>query len=61
MPSQRGLRGLLDRKARRARQERAAGACSSFWLAFHPDLADPKSTDPIARETESGGGEVRRR
>ena len=24
---------------------------SSLWLAFHPDLADPKSSDPIARES----------
>lgn len=29
----------------------SAGACSSLWLAFHPDLADPKSDDPIARES----------
>ena len=29
----------------------SAGACSSLWLAFHPDLADPKSGDPIARES----------
>lgn len=29
----------------------SAGACSSLWLAFHPDLADPKSNDPIARES----------
>jgi len=29
----------------------SAGACSSLWLAFHPDLADPKSSDPIARES----------
>jgi acetyl esterase/lipase len=29
----------------------SAGACSSLWLAFHPDLADPKSPDPIARES----------
>ena len=29
----------------------SAGACSSLWLAFHNDLADPKSTDPIARES----------
>lgn len=26
-------------------------ACSSLWLAFHDDLADPKSDDPIARES----------
>lgn len=29
----------------------SAGACSSLWLALHDDLADPKSTDPIARES----------
>ncbi len=29
----------------------SAGACSSLWLAFHDDLADPRSTDPIARES----------
>jgi hypothetical protein len=29
----------------------SAGACSSLWLDFHPDLADPKSEDPIARES----------
>jgi acetyl esterase/lipase len=29
----------------------SAGACSSLWLAFHEDLADPKSNDPIARES----------
>lgn len=29
----------------------SAGACSSLWLAFHPDLADPKSDDPISRES----------
>lgn len=29
----------------------SAGACTSLWLAFHPDLADPKSSDPIARES----------
>jgi acetyl esterase/lipase len=29
----------------------SAGACSSLWLAFHPDLADPKSADPVARES----------
>src|SRR4029079_7055858 len=28
----------------------SAGACSSLWLAFHDDLADPKSSDPIARD-----------
>ncbi|MDA8563494.1 alpha/beta hydrolase [Mariniblastus sp.] len=29
----------------------SAGACSSLWLAFHDDLADPTSDDPIARES----------
>lgn len=29
----------------------SAGACSSLWLAFHDDLADPDSDDPIARES----------
>jgi len=29
----------------------SAGGSSSLWLAFHDDLADPKSTDPIARES----------
>ena len=29
----------------------SAGACSSLYLAFHDDLADPKSSDPVARES----------
>ncbi|QEF98371.1 acetyl esterase [Stieleria maiorica] len=29
----------------------SAGACSSLWLAFHPDMADPTSDDPIARQS----------
>lgn len=29
----------------------SAGACSSLWLAFHDDLADPQNPDPIARES----------
>jgi acetyl esterase/lipase len=29
----------------------SAGACSSLWLAFHADLADPGSADPIARQS----------
>ena len=29
----------------------SAGGASSLWLAFHDDLADPKSDDPIARES----------
>ncbi|MEI8195943.1 MAG: alpha/beta hydrolase [Phycisphaerae bacterium] len=27
----------------------SAGACSALWLTFHRDLADPKSSDPVAR------------
>jgi acetyl esterase/lipase len=29
----------------------SAGACTSLWLAFHDDLADPQSADPISRES----------
>ena len=29
----------------------SAGACSSLWLAFSPDLADPRSGDAVARES----------
>jgi acetyl esterase/lipase len=29
----------------------SAGACSSLWLAFHDDLADPASEDRVARES----------
>ena len=29
----------------------SAGACTSLWLAFHDDLADPSSSDPVARES----------
>ena len=29
----------------------SAGACSSLWLAFHPDMADANASDPIARES----------
>ncbi|MFL3659041.1 MAG: family 16 glycoside hydrolase [Opitutales bacterium] len=29
----------------------SAGACSSLWLAFHDDLANPDSEDPVARES----------
>jgi acetyl esterase/lipase len=38
-------------KERIAASGGSAGACSSLWLAYHPDLADPKSSDPIARES----------
>jgi acetyl esterase/lipase len=29
----------------------SAGACSSLWLAFHEDMGDAYSSDPIARES----------
>lgn len=29
----------------------SAGACTSLWLAYHDDLAEPKSNDPVARES----------
>ncbi len=29
----------------------SAGAGISLWLAFHDDLADPKSDDPVARQS----------
>lgn len=29
----------------------SAGGCSSLWLAYHDDLADPESADPVARES----------
>ena len=29
----------------------SAGAGISLWLAFHEDLADPNSDDPIARQS----------
>ena len=29
----------------------SAGACTSMWILCHDDLADPKSADPVARES----------
>jgi acetyl esterase/lipase len=29
----------------------SAGGCSSLWLAFHDDMADPRSTDPVSRQS----------
>ncbi len=40
----------LDKK-RVAAYGGSAGAGSSLWLAFHDDLADAKSSDPILRES----------
>ncbi len=38
-------------KARIASYGGSAGAGTSLWLAFHDDLADPKSRDPVLRES----------
>jgi len=29
----------------------SAGACTSLWLAMHDDMAEPESTDPVARQS----------
>ena len=29
----------------------SAGACTCLWLAYHDDMADPKSEDPVARKS----------
>ena len=39
----------------------SAGACSSLWLAFHDDMADPKSSDPIAAGDRRGSLRAQRR
>lgn len=38
-------------KARIGASGGSAGACSSLWLAFHSDMANAKSRDPVARES----------
>ncbi len=38
-------------KQRVAASGTSAGACTSLWLAFHNDLADPASADPVTRES----------
>jgi acetyl esterase/lipase len=40
----------IDKK-RIAASGGSAGACTSLWLAFHDDLAETNSSDPIARES----------
>jgi acetyl esterase/lipase len=40
----------LDKK-RIASMGGSAGAGTSLWLAFHDDLADPRSPDPVLRES----------
>jgi acetyl esterase/lipase len=34
----------------------SAGACTSMWLVFHDDLADPNATDPVLRESTRVSG-----
>ncbi len=29
----------------------SAGACSSMWLLYHDDLADPNATDPVLKQS----------
>ncbi|MGJ8695559.1 MAG: alpha/beta hydrolase [Verrucomicrobiaceae bacterium] len=29
----------------------SAGGCTSLWLAYHDDLADPESKDPVSRQS----------
>ncbi|WP_395750783.1 alpha/beta hydrolase [Prosthecobacter sp.] len=38
-------------KARIGATGSSAGSCSALWLAFHPDMADAQSADPVARES----------
>ena len=38
-------------QARFAASGVSAGGCTSLWLAMHPDMAEPQSADPIARES----------
>jgi acetyl esterase/lipase len=38
-------------KTRVAAYGGSAGAGASLWLAFHDDLADPKGSDPVLRES----------
>jgi acetyl esterase/lipase len=38
-------------KSRLAVYGTSAGAGASLWLAFHQDVADPKSADPVLRES----------
>ena len=39
------------RKDRIAATGGSAGACTTLWLCYHDDLADPKSENPVARES----------
>jgi len=39
------------KKDRVAATGASAGGCTSLWLAYHSDLANPSSSDPIERES----------
>jgi arylformamidase len=39
------------KKTRIALTGGSAGACTSMWILLHDDLADPKSDDPVLRES----------
>jgi arylformamidase len=39
------------KKDRVAATGASAGGCTSLWLAYHPDLANPSSGDPVERES----------
>ena len=39
------------RRDRVAAYGASSGGCSALWLAFHDDLADPGSDDPVRRES----------
>jgi acetyl esterase/lipase len=39
------------KKERFAASGGSAGACTSLWLNYHDDLADPKNSDPVLRES----------
>jgi len=48
------------RKDRIVLRGSSAGACTSTWLLFHDDLADPDAKDPVLREsTRVSGAAVR--
>ena len=36
----------------------SAGAASSLWLAYHDDLANPKSKDPVLRQSSRVAGAI---
>ena len=36
----------------------SAGAASSLWLAYHDDMADPKSDDPVLRQSSRVCGAI---